>query len=759
MEDVNQTIAEAMKKGEDHKFNPEYNKCFNNNKMAEPIDILKYNEKVNKDAVDYLCNFNETQLKELIYDDCETFNDNGDKFDVKVYIKSVMKFLKEVKENNYTVNRSYKYSQSLAKHKEGRLFVKGFGIQSLQYRLRGFLLNGLCYDYDMKNAHPTLLLNIVKNENNDLDYMFLENYVKHRKKVLDKHQLTKLDILKSINTDKSIRNKNEFLKGFDKEIKQIQEYFYNKYNSKYQTTNKDNPKGSLLNKLLCIEENNQLRKVIDYCIKNDIKIFAPMFDGILINKPGLVDIFNNITKDDGIVWDIKDHDISIVIDEEELQNPYLYKNVKKEFEKEHFIITNPFMYCREYYDQYGKKVLQTFKHTQRRSFEDLTAKFDVEGCGGNKYHILCEWLKDDEKRSYEKIDFLPPPLKCGKNTYNMYECLEYETWKDIEYNEDTNIDNILNHIRLLAGDDKTDECYNYLLHYLSHLIQKPGELPRTSLVFFSDQGFGKNMFWENFGNNILGQQYIKITQDLKNDITGRFADNTRKFITIMGEAQAEQAFKNNDKIKALITDDTINLEQKGKDTIYNVYNTSRLIFFGNTKTQIKIEISDRRFQPIRISCPKPSAEYFNILHRDMNDKSILLKFIDYLKTYDLSKFNFERERIKTSYFEELRQVNIPILARFLQDKFDSFDEDTIKITGTNFYKEFKHYLSRYHREIDYTLTKFGRDIKEYNGIVKKKSHGIMIYTIDRELVIGYLKEKLFYEEVEEEELDENEMIY
>ena len=71
-----------------------------------------------------------------------------------------------------------------------------------------------------------------------------------------------------INCDKSIRTKNEFLKGFDKEMKGIQEYFYKKYKSKYNSSNKDNPKGSILNILLCIEENNVLRKVINYCNNN-----------------------------------------------------------------------------------------------------------------------------------------------------------------------------------------------------------------------------------------------------------------------------------------------------------------------------------------------------------------------------------------------------------------------------------------------------------------------------------------------------------
>ena len=735
-------------------------KYIRNKKIVKDIsmdasgDILKFTEVLNKEAVDYLCNFSHKQLRDLVYDDCESFDQNGDKFNVKVYIECVMEYLKEVKENNYIIKRNYKYGQALLKHKQGRMFVKAFGVQSLQFRLRGFLLNGLWNDYDMKNAHPTLLLKMVEEHSQDLDTMYLKEYVQNRKKVLEKHNLDKLDILKSINCDKPFRTSKEFLKGFDKEIKKIQEFFYNLYKNKYETTNKDNPKGSTLNKLLCIRENNVLQKVIRYCKENDVQVCCPMFDGLLINKGGLIDEFNKITKDDGILWDIKSHDASISIDEEELNNPYLYKNVKEEFEKEHFVITNPFMYCREYIDEEGKKVLQTFKHTQRKSFEDLTAKYLIKDDKGFT-HIMSKWLIDDDKRSYDKIDFLPPPLECSKKTYNMFDCLEYETWEGVEYNDETNIDNILNHIRLLAGEDKTDECYNYILHYLAHLVQKPGELPRTSFVFFSEQGYGKNMFWENFGNNILGQQYVKITQDLKNDITGRFADNTRKFLTIMGEAQTQQAFQDNEKIKALITDNTINLEQKGKDTIFNVLNTSRLIFFGNTENQVKVETSDRRMQPIKITCDKPSAEYFNVLHRDMNDKAILLKFIDYLKTFSLSNFNFERERIKTSYFDELREVNIPILARYLQNKFDERDT-TIKITGKDFFTSFKNFLGKFHRDIDYTMTKFGRDIKKYDGIEKKKA-GVMIYVINTKSVIDYLKKEKFYEIVEEIDIDPDEL--
>ena len=57
------------------------------------------------------------------------------------------------------------------------------------------------------------------------------------------------------------------------------------------------------------------------------------------------------------------------------------------------------------------------------------------------------------------------------------------------------------------------------------------------------------------------------------------------------------------------------------------------------------------------------------------------------------------------------------------------------------------------------MTTFGRDLNEYDGIVKKKSSGI-VYSIDYEKVSEYLKKKGYFEDIEEieetsdEEIDE-----
>jgi hypothetical protein len=69
---------------------------------------------------------------------------------------------------------------------------------------------------------------------------------------------------------------------------------------------------------------------------------------------------------------------------------------------------------------------------------------------------------------------------------------------------DGDFSRILHHIDILTGHEGTD----YLLNYLAHMVQRPGELPRVALVFQSEQGVGKNVFFENFANKVLGNEYM-----------------------------------------------------------------------------------------------------------------------------------------------------------------------------------------------------------------------------------------------------------
>lgn len=289
---------------------------------------MKFTERVNPDICRKILMLNNKLFIEKIWtDDDIKWKDNFKVFDItqEEYVNNIKLYLEKLAKNDYTMTLDYDYSRNMYKHKKGRIYAKPFGLQYFQYKIRGLLLDGIYKDYDMKNAQPTILLHLVNKEKLDINPIHLKEYVNNRENVLVRNNITKKDIYITYNTDKLQRTSNDFLKAFDKEVKQIQDLLYNKYKDVYADTNEKNVKGSLLNKLLCIEENNILQKVISYCEKNNINVGLPMFDGLLIDSDvDLTDTFNSITKEENIKWAIKPHDTSLQITEDELTNEDFY---------------------------------------------------------------------------------------------------------------------------------------------------------------------------------------------------------------------------------------------------------------------------------------------------------------------------------------------------------------------------------------------------------------------------------------------------
>ena len=81
--------------------------------------------------------------------------------------------------------------------------------------------------------------------------------------------------------------------------------------------------------------------------------------------------------------------------------------------------------------------------------------------------------------------------------YNSFDCFEVESLdNNLEYDESL-IKPILKHLELLTNNCK--KSYEYVLNYLAHLIQKPGEISGVALVFRSEkEGVGKNLMFEEF---------------------------------------------------------------------------------------------------------------------------------------------------------------------------------------------------------------------------------------------------------------------
>jgi hypothetical protein len=90
-----------------------------------------------------------------------------------------------------------------------------------------------------------------------------------------------------------------------------------------------------------------------------------------------------------------------------------YMETKAEFEKTHFKIRKPVGFVR-----------QTESELQLLTRKELFDLYENKFVGAEQFVKL--WLKDPEIRTYERFDFLPPPLKCPVDVHNTWTGFESE---------------------------------------------------------------------------------------------------------------------------------------------------------------------------------------------------------------------------------------------------------------------------------------------------------------------------------------------
>ena len=96
--------------------------------------------------------------------------------------------------------RIYSYTEKTPLDVGGRLYC-GNSIQGLSTKIRGFLLNGITTDIDMKNAHPVILKYICSLHN--LECPNLTYYIENRDTILIEFgDDGKTNFLKAVNDDK-----------------------------------------------------------------------------------------------------------------------------------------------------------------------------------------------------------------------------------------------------------------------------------------------------------------------------------------------------------------------------------------------------------------------------------------------------------------------------------------------------------------------------------------------------------------------------
>lgn len=334
--------------------------------------------------------------------------------------------------------------------------------------------------------------------------------------------------------------------------------------------------------------------------------------------------------------------------------------------------------------------------------------------------FLLRWFQDKDTRYYKKMDFLPPPLYVNSNVYNMFKGFDVE--KIITQYDNEDIDIFINHLHYLVGGDTYDKDkknLNYMIDYLADIIQNPGSLPKVSILIKSNQGIGKNLFFDKFGRNILGKEYYLQTDNI-DVILSRFNKNHNKLMVVMDEASGKDTFLKKENIKNVITAEVLNYEKKNIDSM-EINNVGRYLFFSNNDVPISISLDDRRFICFEGIMPLPKLDkseryenYFKPLINAFNDEDMCKSFYMFLKNRKITH-NLCNDRPKTHIYKEIQKSSIPIEIQFIEyfckkhyqenlallksGKEIYHDDRNHKDRSEYFYKDFKRWAEKYHNSI------------------------------------------------------------
>lgn len=180
------------------------------------------------------------------------------------------------------------------------------------------------------------------------------------------------------------------------------------------------------------------------------------------------------------------------------------------------------------------------------------------------------------------------------------------------------------------------ECYDYLIRYIAHALQKPWEKPGVMIILIGGQGLGKGTLGQIL-RKIWRATYLQVNNI--DNVTGNFnASLERSFIVFMDEALFSGDRKATNALKSLVTEPVIHINEKHQPSRQT--DSYLRIFLATNAEHVKnTERDDRRDFVLRVSEEhKGDTAYWEALYHEIENGGVEAMVHD-LIAMDLSKFN------------------------------------------------------------------------------------------------------------------------
>lgn len=207
--------------------------------------------------------------------------------------------------------------------------------------------------------------------------------------------------------------------------------------------------------------------------------------------------------------------------------------------------------------------------------------------------------------------------------------------------------------------------FKYLVMYMAHMLRQPHVKPGIIIVLLGGQGTGKGTFFRILHR--IWSRTMLVVSDV-NQIVGTFnAALERNYVIGMDEALFSGDKKSIERLKSLVTEPVIHIEQKYQpsrsiESFHRFFATSNNEFFG------QVDADDRRFLFLRVSGRyQTDFPYFDVVHKAIDDDGCMGAMVHDLLQLDLTDFN-PKQRPKTSEHLNQRLQSLSGFERFLYEK-------------------------------------------------------------------------------------------
>jgi len=240
----------------------------------------------------------------------------------------------------------------------------------------------------------------------------------------------------------------------------------------------------------------------------------------------------------------------------------------------------------------GWELLNPFTFQQKLAGVQVWAK---DGKGKPVLKPMADqWLRSigGKRRTYSRIGVWPRLTDAPTDALNIW--VGFPDWS-VGANGAGGCDVFLAHVqRNVCGGDVA--LYEWTLDWMAHMVQRPWEVVGVALMLTSrESGRGKSLFADYLEAMVGDRQCFK--SNSPKGIVGEFNRHLEGKVLVVGE---EAFFSGDhraaDRLKSLITDRKLTIEQKGVD-VRQTTNLMRLVCTSNRDTPVEVNAyGDRRWQ-------------------------------------------------------------------------------------------------------------------------------------------------------------------